>query len=85
MTGKQPVQAAGGDGRKGAPDGTNDPDRADTGGSGGGAYPNPHSGKKPQGFRGGQTHPGYFGPGQDDGEPVDADPGERVGQGGDRG
>jgi hypothetical protein len=32
--------------------------------SGGGAYPNPHSGKEQGGFHGGQSAPGYFGSGQ---------------------
>ena len=32
--------------------------------SGGGAYPNPHSGKDGDGFQGGQTEQGYFGTGQ---------------------
>ena len=32
--------------------------------SGGGAYPNPHSGKDDGGFRGGQSDPNYYGKGQ---------------------
>ena len=32
--------------------------------SGGGAYPNPHSGEDAGGFHGGQSEPGYFGGGQ---------------------
>jgi hypothetical protein len=35
-----------------------------TGESGGGAYPNPHSGKEAGGFHGGQSVAGYFGKGQ---------------------
>jgi hypothetical protein len=36
-----------------------------TGESGGGAYPNPHSGKeKPGGFKGGQSDQAYYGDGQ---------------------
>ncbi|HEX8839502.1 MAG TPA: hypothetical protein VF750_03415 [Sphingomicrobium sp.] len=35
-----------------------------TGESGGGAYPNPHTGKEKGGFHGGQSDPGYFGKGQ---------------------
>ena len=32
--------------------------------SGGGAYPNPHTGKEEGGFHGGQSGAGYFGKGQ---------------------
>jgi len=32
--------------------------------SGGGAYPNPHTGKDKGRFHGGQSEPGYFGKGQ---------------------
>jgi len=35
-----------------------------TGESGGGAYPNPHTGKDKGSFHGGQSEPGYFGKGQ---------------------
>jgi hypothetical protein len=35
-----------------------------TGESGGGAYPNPHTGKDKGGFHGGQSDAGYFGKGQ---------------------
>ena len=35
-----------------------------TGESGGGAYPNPHTGKDKAGFHGGQSVAGYFGTGQ---------------------
>ncbi|GGB23898.1 hypothetical protein GCM10011380_11970 [Sphingomonas metalli] len=66
MTDKQPVQAAGEDGRKGAPDGVNDPHGKQGGGeSAGGAYPNPQTGKaeKNDGFmsHGGQTEIDYSG------------------------
>ena len=41
------------------------PDMDDNAGqSGGGAYPNPHSGKEDGDFHGGQSEPGYFGKGQ---------------------
>lgn len=56
------------DGVSGAPDGGNIHGRSDGGESGGGAYPNPHTGKKPQsgGFlsHGGQSEIGYHGGGQ---------------------
>jgi hypothetical protein len=43
------IQANGEDGHKGAPDGVNDvPGRGEGGESGGGAYPNPHTGKAPK-------------------------------------
>jgi len=35
-----------------------------TGESGGGAYPNPHTGRSEGGFHGGQSTAGYFGHGQ---------------------
>ena len=53
---KQPMQADGGDGPRDAADGTTDTGGA--GESGGGAYPNPHTGKNPKGGimgHGGQT------------------------------
>lgn len=65
MTDRSPTQAMGGPAQKGAPDGTNDP--PETGGqSGGGPYPNPHTGKKPpkSDFEGGQSVAGYHGTGQ---------------------
>jgi hypothetical protein len=41
------------------------PDLDENGGqSGGGAYPNPHTGKEEGGFHGGQSGAGYFGKGQ---------------------
>ncbi len=67
----QPMQANGGDGRKGAPDGVSDtPAKDGSGESGGGAYPNPQTGKKPEGGgffgHGGQTDNRYSGPGDKD-------------------
>lgn len=59
--------------------------------SGGGAYPNPHTGSgakhdgsAPEDFtgHGGQTDIGYHGPGQLGGEKADKDAKGRVGQGG---
>ena len=38
--------------------------QSNAGQSGGGAYPNPHSGKSDGGFHGGQSTAGYFGHGQ---------------------
>lgn len=65
MTDKSPTQAMGDSAHKGVPDGTNSPD---TGGgqSGGGPYPNPHTGKKPpkSDFEGGQSVAGYHGTAQ---------------------
>ena len=41
------------------------PDAAENAGqSGGGAYPNPHSGKDEKEFRGGQSDAAYFGKGE---------------------
>jgi hypothetical protein len=39
-------------------------DAPNAGESGGGAYPNPHSGKEEGSFHGGQSVAGYFGKGQ---------------------
>jgi len=73
MADKHPTQAIPSDGLKGAPDGTNTPDAAGRGGSGesgGGPYPNPHTGKsakeRREGFgeHGGQSVAGYHGPKQ---------------------
>jgi hypothetical protein len=73
MTDKYPTQGIPADGREGAPDGTNTPNAAGRGGmgeSGGGAYPNPHTGKsekeRKEGFgeHGGQSVNGYHGSGQ---------------------
>ena len=62
-----PTQAMGNGTHKNAPDGTNTP-RNTTGESGGGSYPNPHSGKEERGERGGwqggQSEIGYHGSGQ---------------------
>jgi hypothetical protein len=56
------------DGVAAGPDGGNSHGRSDVGESGGGAYPNPHSGKEPhsEGFlsHGGQSEIGYHGGGQ---------------------
>lgn len=67
MGDKYKVQADGGDGREGAPDGTNNPHG--TGESDGGAYPNPHTGgdrEDEAGLmgHGGQSDIGYHGTGQ---------------------
>ena len=73
MADKHPTQAIPDDGRKGAADGTNRADASGRGGrgeSGGGSYPNPHTGKsekaRKEGFgeHGGQTVTGYHGPQQ---------------------
>ncbi len=80
MADKQPTQAIPTDGRKGAFDGTNQPGaamgRGEGGESGGGAYPNPHTGKSAEkgkgkgkgeggfGPHGGQSTMGYHGKGQ---------------------
>jgi hypothetical protein len=84
--GKVPMPADGHDSSKIRPDRVGDADthgRGRGGESGGGSYDNPHAGKEPHGFEGGQSVRGYFGPGQLDGEK--ADPGQAgiVGQGGD--
>jgi len=74
MTDKQPMQAAGEDGREGAADGVGDPATSGIEGGGqssGGAYPNPHAGKDGKGSgergwtgHGGQSEIDYHGPGQ---------------------
>lgn len=75
MTDKVPMPVPGNPATKGAPDGVsaatgsgNVHGRSDGGESGGGAYPNPHTGKKPEGggflSHGGQTEIGYHGGGQ---------------------
>ena len=68
MSDKQPLQAMGGDGKKGAPDGVNMPHGKDGGESEGGAYPNPQTGKKEHQSHffghGGQTEIAYSGTGQ---------------------
>ncbi len=71
MASKVPTPVAGGDGHKGEADGVNtDPGARTAGGeSGGGAYPNPHTGKEGSeqgGFmgHGGQTEIAYSGTGQ---------------------
>jgi hypothetical protein len=80
MSDKQPQQAMPNDGRKGAPDGVSTaPSGKDAAGeSGGGAYPNPQTGKEPEGGgfmgHGGQTKVAYHGTGQG-GTDVDADVG----------
>lgn len=60
MTDKQPNQADGGGNDLAADSDTLAKDGP--GESGGGAYPNPHTGKKPGGFSGGQTEKPYSGP-----------------------
>lgn len=67
------TQAGGGDGLKGAPDGVADSGthgKSGGGESGGGAYPNPHSGKegKNSPSHGGQTDITYHGGGEPNGD-----------------
>lgn len=73
MSDKHPTQAIPDDGRKGAPAGMDDArpsGRTGGGESGGGPYPNPHTGKgekaRDEGFgtHGGQSVNGYHGPQQ---------------------
>lgn len=68
MTDKQPMQAAGNGDNAGRPDGISDTPAKDAAGeSGGGAYLNPQTGKKPTSSdvmgHGGQTEIDYSGPG----------------------
>ncbi|WP_156679981.1 hypothetical protein [Sphingomonas profundi] len=82
MADEQKVQAGGGDGKAGAPDGVNNAKAGSGGESAGGAYPNPHDPADTEGRslgHGGQSDIGYTGPGQIDGKPV---PGATGGQGG---
>jgi hypothetical protein len=66
MSDKQPMQADGNEADGGADvrgtDGSPMPNKGDE--SQGGAYPNPHTGKKPGGFDGGQSERAYHGGGQ---------------------
>lgn len=88
MTEQQPMQA---DGSGTDPDEKGEagaPGKSGGGESAGGAYPNPHTGKKPKGAvedrlgHGGQTEIDYHGPGQLGGEVADEDAEGRTGQGG---
>ena len=86
--GKVPMPADGQDSAKTHSDGVEDPHgRAGGGESGGGHYENPHSGKtergEAEGFDGGQSGRGYYGPGQLDGKNADPDRKGAAGQGGD--
>lgn len=87
--GKVPMPASGQGSPKIHSDGVGDSDTHGRGGggeSGGGSYDNPHTGKEARGeskgFEGGQSVPGYFGPGQLDGEKADPEQAGAVGQGG---
>ena len=66
-TASTPTQAMGDGSHRNEPDGTNTP-RDTAGESGGGAYPNPHTGKEERGegseWQGGQSEIGYHGSGQ---------------------
>jgi hypothetical protein len=89
---RQDVQADGGGTHKGASDGVGEPathGKGLTGESGGGAYPNPHTGKGhpedgPDGFlgSGGQSGIAYHGGSQLGEEKADKDAPGRTGQGG---
>jgi len=57
MTDKHPTPAD-----RGGKSKTVTPDAGSAGESGGGAYPNPHTGKDEGGFDGGQTEKAYSGP-----------------------
>lgn len=69
---KNATQAMGEGTRKGASDGTNTPPPGNAGESGGGAYPNPHSGKADaeKEWHGGQSGTAYHGSGQLGDQPV---------------
>lgn len=88
--GKVPLPASGKQSPKTHSDGVGDVDTHGRGGgggeSGGGSYPNPHTGKTERGegggFDGGQSGKGYYGTGQLDGKKADTDEAGVVGQGG---
>jgi hypothetical protein len=63
MTDKQPMQADGAGTSRDAPTSDREPNVQD-GQSQGGAYPNPHTGKKGGHFEGGQSDKAYHGTGQ---------------------
>ncbi|WBH15341.1 hypothetical protein [Sphingomonas radiodurans] len=63
MSDKQPMQASGAGTPRDGPESDREPNDQD-GASQGGAYPNPHTGKKGGHFDGGQTGQGYHGTGQ---------------------
>jgi hypothetical protein len=74
---KQPMQADGSEGgvagavQEDNPPSAGRPDMKDNPGqSGGGPYPNPHTGEDDGDFHGGQTEAGYFGGGQGGAEGV---------------
>ncbi len=66
MVEKQPMQADGKGTTRSEPDDNGElaSRRRSEGESDGGAYPNPHTGKKPGGFEGGQSGRAYQGTGQ---------------------
>ena len=73
VTDKQPMQASGaGTSRDARASDRKPPNEA--GESQGGAYPNPHTGKEPGGFKGGQSVQGYHGTGQLGAEKVGEQP-----------
>ena len=70
---KKPMPADGSGTERGEPDGIGEvasrrdehsADQMNTGESGGGPYPNPHTGKSDPDFHGGQSEAGYYGAGQ---------------------
>ena len=86
--GKVPMPASGQNSPKLHSDGVSDVDthgRAGGGESGGGAYPNPHTGKEERGeggqFDGGQSGKGYYGSGVLDGKEASSRPGKPVDKG----